>query len=100
MASQDQDRDEMEDSPEYLQEVTDVKFQNISIKGYEKKAAGGFTREEYYAYRIVSMYVRTYVCEHVTSATVNVLIKAPISHLLKCQLLQLCTLYVLAMGHV
>ena len=40
---------------EYLKEVTDVKFQNISIKGYEKKSSGGFTKDEYYAYRIVSM---------------------------------------------
>lgn len=61
MASQDKDESdghtvtEETHTPEYLQEVTDVKFQNISIKGYEKKAAGGFTREEYYAYRIVSM---------------------------------------------
>ncbi len=61
MASQEQEEPaaDREDTPEYLQEVTDVKFQNISIKGYEKKAARGFTREEYYAYRIVSMYVRT-----------------------------------------
>ena len=49
----------LEDSqPEYLEEVTDVKFQNISIKSYEKKSSTGiFPREEYYAFRIVSMYV-------------------------------------------
>lgn len=44
-----------EEQPEYLQEVTDVKFMNISIKGYDKKTSSGFTKEEYYAYRIVSM---------------------------------------------
>ena len=45
-----------EEKPEYLQEVTDLKFMNISIKGYEKKtSSSGFTKEEYYAYRIVSM---------------------------------------------
>ncbi len=42
--------------PEYLKEVSDVKFLNISIKGYEKKTlTSGFTKEEYYAYHIVSM---------------------------------------------
>ena len=44
-----------EDQPEYLQEVTDLKFMNISIKGYDKKTSPGFTKEEYYAYRIISM---------------------------------------------
>ncbi len=55
MASTEESTDVAEESPEYLREITELKFQNISIKGYEKKAAGGFTREEYYAYRIVSM---------------------------------------------
>ena len=45
-----------EERPEYLEEVTDVKFLNISIKSYDKKtSSSGFTKEEYYAYRIVSM---------------------------------------------
>ena len=45
-----------EETPEYLKEVTDVKFLNISLKGYEKKiVSSGFTKDEYYAYRIVSM---------------------------------------------
>ncbi len=57
MASTEESTDIAEEGPEYLREVTELKFQNISIKGYEKKAAAGFTREEYYAYRIVSMYV-------------------------------------------
>lgn len=48
----------IEDDPEYLNEVSDVKFLNISIKGYEKKTvSSGFSKEEYYAYRVVSMYV-------------------------------------------
>ncbi|XP_064396570.1 sorting nexin-4-like [Halichondria panicea] len=55
MASTEESTDVAEESPEYLREITELKFQNISIKGYEKKAAGGFTREEYYAYRIVSI---------------------------------------------
>ena len=47
-----------EDQPEYLKEVGNVRFLNISLKGYEKKTgSSGFTKEEYYAYRIVSMYV-------------------------------------------
>lgn len=46
-----------EDQPEYLKEVSNVKFLNISIKGYEKKtSASGFSKEEYYAYHIVSMW--------------------------------------------
>ena len=45
--------------PEYLREVSDLRFLNISIKTYEKKTGGGFPREEYYAYRIISMYVLT-----------------------------------------
>lgn len=45
-----------EDTPEYLKEVNDVKFLNISLKGYEKKTvSSGFTKDEYYAFRIVSM---------------------------------------------
>lgn len=41
---------------EYLKVVDDVQFLNISLKGYEKKvSSSGFTKEEYYAYRIVSM---------------------------------------------
>lgn len=46
---------QLEETPDYLKEVTDIKFQNISIKGYEKKSTGSFTRDEYYAYKIVSM---------------------------------------------
>ena len=49
--------DTKQETPEYLKEV-DVKFLNISVKGYEKKTvSSGFTKDEYYAYRIVSMYV-------------------------------------------
>ena len=45
-----------EEKPEYLREVSDFKFLNISIKGYEKKTvSSGFSKEEFYAYRIVSM---------------------------------------------
>jgi hypothetical protein len=47
-----------EDIPEYLKVEDGMKFLNISLKGYEKKtSSSGFTKEEYYAYRIVSMYV-------------------------------------------
>lgn len=45
-------------TPEYLKEVIDGQFVNISIKGYEKKTSTGFPREEYYAFHIVSMCVR------------------------------------------
>lgn len=41
--------------PDYLKQVTDLQFVNISIKGYEKKTTTGFPKEEYYAFRIVSM---------------------------------------------
>ena len=41
--------------PEYHRVVTDLRFVNISIKTYEKKVGGGFPREEYFAFRIVSM---------------------------------------------
>ena len=41
--------------PEYHRLVTDLRFLNISIKTYEKKTGGGFPREEYFAFRIVSM---------------------------------------------
>ena len=45
-----------EELPEYMKEVTDAKFLNISIKGYEKKSStSGFTKDEYYAYRVISM---------------------------------------------
>lgn len=45
-----------DDTPDYLKVEDNVKFLNISLKGYEKKtSASGFTKEEYYAYRIVSM---------------------------------------------
>ncbi len=59
MASEDIATAEKEDEiPEYLREVHDVKFLNISMKGYEKKTvSSGFSKEEFYAYRIVSMYV-------------------------------------------
>ena len=43
--------------PEYHRVVSDMRFLNISIKTYEKKTGGGFPREEYFAYRIVSMSV-------------------------------------------
>ena len=38
-------------------EVCDLRFVNISIKSYDKKTGAGFPREEYFAFRIVSMYV-------------------------------------------
>lgn len=48
--------DEWEDvRPEYHRVVKDLRFLNISIKTYEKKTGGGFPREEYFAFRIVSM---------------------------------------------
>lgn len=48
--------DEWEDArPEYHRVVKDLRFLNISIKTYEKKTGGGFPREEYFAFRIVSM---------------------------------------------
>ena len=54
--SEDPSNKQEEDLPEYLKVVDDVRFLNISLKGYEKKASSsGFTKEEYYAYRIVSM---------------------------------------------
>ena len=43
--------------PEYHRIVSDLRFINISIKTYEKKTGGGFPREEYFAFRIVSMLV-------------------------------------------
>ena len=50
------DKSPLVEQPEYLREVTDLKFMNISIKGYDKKtSSSGFTKEEYYAYRIISM---------------------------------------------
>ncbi len=58
--------------PDYLKQVSDLKFLNISIKGYEKKLSTGFPKEEYYAYRIVSMYVQCSVTaiERETGGTV------------------------------
>ena len=44
------------DVPPFRKEIVDLKFVNISIKCYEKKIGTGF-KEEYYAYKIVSMYV-------------------------------------------
>lgn len=38
----------------FLREVTDQRFVNISIKGYEKKVGTGF-KEEYYAFHVVAM---------------------------------------------
>ena len=51
-----EEEDDWEDGkPEYHRVVTDLRFLNISIKTYEKKTGRGFPREEYFAYRIVSM---------------------------------------------
>ena len=55
MAEESQENLEETEEPEYLKQVTDLKFMNISIKGYDKKTSSGFPREEYYAYRIISM---------------------------------------------
>ena len=41
--------------PAYLREVDDMRFVNVSIKNYERKTSSGFPREEYFAYRVVSM---------------------------------------------
>ena len=41
--------------PLYLREVDDVTIINVSIKGYERKSSSGFPKEEYFAYRLVSM---------------------------------------------
>ena len=55
-ASSEPERELEEDAPEYLKEVTDCKFLKISIKTYDKKtSSSGFSKEEYYAYHIVSM---------------------------------------------
>ena len=43
-------------TPDYLKEVTDGQFVNISIRGYEKNSSSGFPREDYYAFHVVSMY--------------------------------------------
>ena len=43
-------------TPDYLKEVTDGQFVNISIRGYEKNSSSGSPREEYYAFHVVSMY--------------------------------------------
>lgn len=40
--------------PPFKGEVCDLRFVNISIKNYEKKAGSGF-KEEYYAYKVVAM---------------------------------------------
>ncbi len=42
--------------PPFRKEITDLKFINISIKCYEKKTGSGF-KEEYYAFKILSMWV-------------------------------------------
>lgn len=42
------------DVPPFRKEIVDLKFVNISIKCYEKKIGTGF-KEEYYAYKIVSI---------------------------------------------
>ena len=43
-----------DDDGSFRKEITDLKFVNISIKCYEKRAGTGF-KEEYYAFKIVSM---------------------------------------------
>ena len=56
MAAEEEVKKQEDDVPDYLKVVDGVKFLNISLKGYEKKtSSSGFTKEEYYAYRIVSM---------------------------------------------
>lgn len=40
--------------PPFRDEITDLSFINISIKCYEKKIGSGF-KEEYYAFKILSM---------------------------------------------
>ena len=47
--------DWVDGTPMYQWKVTDLRFLNVSIKTHDKKTGGGFPREEYYAYRIVSM---------------------------------------------
>ena len=44
------------ESPPFKREVSDLRFVNISIKCYEKKTGSGF-KEEYYAYKIIAMWV-------------------------------------------
>lgn len=57
MAETEESQEVLSEEPEYLKRVTDLKFLNISIKGYDKKTSTGFPKEEYYAYRIISMWV-------------------------------------------
>lgn len=40
---------------DYQKEVRNVRLLNISIKGYDKKTGTGFTKEEYYAFRIIAI---------------------------------------------
>ncbi|KAL5510784.1 hypothetical protein EMCRGX_G006385 [Ephydatia muelleri] len=40
---------------DYQKEVRDVRLLNVSIKGYDKKTGTGFTKEEYYAFRIITI---------------------------------------------
>jgi sorting nexin-4 len=55
--------------PGYHRVVTDMHFVNISIKTYEKKTGGGFPREEYFAYRIVSILTSEEIPEGEAAAT-------------------------------
>ena len=53
------------DVPPFRKEIVDLKFVNISIKCYEKKIGTGF-KEEYYAYKIISMYVNLSISIYVS----------------------------------
>lgn len=54
-ASQEPEDWQSVEHPLYLREVEDVTIINVSIKGYERKSSSGFPKEEYFAYRLVSM---------------------------------------------
>ena len=41
--------------PPYLATIKDFSIQTVCIKGYERRTTATFPREEFYAYRVVSM---------------------------------------------
>ena len=41
--------------PPYMATIKDFSIQTVCIKGYERRTTATFPREEFYAYRVVSM---------------------------------------------
>ena len=41
--------------PSYLATIKDFSIQTVCIKGYERRATATFPRDEFYAYRVMSM---------------------------------------------